>query len=113
VFATENWRGPRGQSRERQDTAVAEQAEAVWIRQLNLTEALAIDARNPVMLRQPLVDERVLGAQQLQRAAVVAQDVAEKQLGLAAEALANVVVEIREHQQVGCDLCLEIAALQP
>ena len=92
---------------------MAEQAEAVRIRQLDLTEALAVNPRNPVMLREPLVDERVVGAQQLQRAAVVAQDVAEKHLGLASKTLADVVIEVREHQQVGRDLRLEVAELQP
>src|SRR5262245_63659115 len=65
------------------------------------------------MLRQPLVDERVVGAQQLCRTAVVAQDVAKKHLGLAPEALTGVVIEVREDQQVGRDLRLEVAELQP
>ena len=65
------------------------------------------------MLREPLVQERVVGVQQLHRAAVVAQDVAEKHFGFAAEALADVVVEIREHQQVGRDLRLQVSELQP
>ena len=62
VHAAEYRRGPRGQSRERQDAAVAQQAEAVRIRQLDLAEALAVDTRNSVVLRQALVEERVVGA---------------------------------------------------
>src|SRR5262249_61594846 len=65
------------------------------------------------VLRQPLVDERVVRAQQFQRATIIAQNVAEQHLRLAAEALANVVVEVREHQQVGRDLRLEVAKLEP
>ena len=65
------------------------------------------------MLRQPFVDERVIGVQQFERAAVVAQDVAEQHFRLAPEAFADVVVEVREHQQVGRDLRLQVAELQP
>src|SRR5262249_5659740 len=43
----------------------------------------------------------------------VAQDVAEQHFGLAAEAFADVVVEIRERQQVGRDFRLDVAQLQP
>src|SRR5262249_42329335 len=47
------------------------------------------------------------------RATIIAQDVAEQHFRLAAEALADVVVEVREHQQVGRDLRLEVAELEP
>ncbi len=90
-----------------------EQAAPVRIGQLHLAEARAVDARDAVVLGQPLVHERVVGAQQLERAAVLAHDVAEEQLGLAAERLPDVVVEIREQQQVGRDLRLQVAQLQP
>ena len=92
---------------------MAEQAEPVRIGELHLAEARAVDAGDAVVPRQPLVDERVVGAQQLQRAAVLAQDVREEQLGFAAEGLADVVVEVREHQDVGLDLRFEVAQLQP
>src|SRR5262245_19535074 len=62
VCATEDRRRPRSQGRERQDAAVAEQPEPVRIRLLHLPEALAVDAGDSVMLRQSLVDERVVGA---------------------------------------------------
>src|SRR6185503_21275577 len=79
----------------------------------HLTEPRAVHTRNAVVPGQPFVDERVVGAQQLHRVAVLSQDVAEEQLRLAAERLAGVVVEVGEHQQVGRDLRLEIAQLQP
>src|SRR5215813_14740188 len=53
VCAAEDGGRPRSQGRERQDTAVAEQPEPVRIRLLHLPEALAVDAWNSVMLRQP------------------------------------------------------------
>src|SRR5688572_5944359 len=83
------------------------------IGQLHLTEPRAVDTWDAVVPGQAFVDERVVGAQQLHRAAVLSQDVAEEQLRLAAERLADVVVEVGEHQQVGRDLRLEIAQLQP
>src|SRR5262245_47412497 len=92
---------------------MSEKAEPVWIRQLHLAEALAIDVRNSVVLRQTFVDERVIRVHQFERAAVIAQDVGEQHLRLAAETLADVVVEVREHQQVRRYLCLEVAKLQP
>src|SRR5262245_32381237 len=67
VCAAEDRRRPSCQGRERQDAALTEQAEPVRIGQLNLAEAVAVDAGDSVMLRQLLVDERVVGAEQLRR----------------------------------------------
>ena len=59
-------------------------------------EVAALDVPDPVMDGQPLVQERVVGAQQIERAAILADDAFEEQLRLAAERLAQAVVEIRE-----------------
>jgi hypothetical protein len=48
------------------------------------------------VLRQPLVQERVVGAQQIERAAIFADDAVEEELGFAAERLAQAVIEVRE-----------------
>ena len=45
------------------------------------------------MLRQRFIDEGVIGVQQIDDAAVLAQDAFEQQFGFAAEALPKVVVE--------------------
>ena len=64
------------------------------------------------MAREPLVQERVVGAQQIERTAVVADDAVEEQLGLAPECLAQTVIEVRKdalhrHRRV------EVAQEQP
>jgi len=92
---------------------LAEQTAAVGINELHPPELRAVDAREAVVPGEPLVDEGVVRAQKLQSAAVFAQNISEEQLGLLAKSLADVVVEIGEHQQVGNDLCLQIAQLQP
>ena len=64
------------------------------------------------MLGQPLVDERVVGVQQIDHAAVFMHDAAEEQLGLLAHRLPQIVVEIRErsgHRAPG----LQRAQVQP
>src|SRR5207253_2406937 len=87
--------------------------EAVRIGQLDLAETLAVNTRNSVVLCQPLVEKRIVGGEQFHGAAVVTQDVAEQHLGFATESFADVVVEVRERQQVGRDLRFQIAKLQP
>ena len=64
------------------------------------------------MLRQPLVEERVVGIQQFHHAAILAHDVLEEQLGLALEALAQALVELGEDVRIGL-LLREIAQVEP
>ena len=61
-------------------------------------EAAAVDVRNAVVLGEPLVDEGVVGAQQIEHAAILAHDALEEQLGLPPEGLPQVVVEIGEQR---------------
>ena len=67
---------------------------------VDAAEAAAVDVRNAVVLREPLVEERVVGLQQVEHAAVLAQDALEEQLRLLPERLPQVVVEVREQPQV-------------
>ena len=46
-------------------------------------EPAAVDIRNLVVLREPLVEERVVGGEQLEDAAILAQLALEEELGLA------------------------------
>ena len=64
------------------------------------------------MLRQPLVDERVVGVQQVEHAAILAHDAVEEQLGLALEGLPQVVVEVGEDEQIGIPVA-QLAQEQP
>ena len=82
--------------RHRQDAALPQQAAAIRIGQRHLAELRAVDIRDAVVLRQALIEERVVRVQQIQHAAVFAQDVLEEQLGLLLEALAQAFVELGE-----------------
>ena len=91
---------------------MAEQPAARLIRDGHLAEVAAVDVGDPVVLRQPLVDERVVGRQELGDAAVLAHDVLEQELGLAPHRLPQVVVEIRELLDVR-PRALQVAQEQP
>ena len=75
-------------------------------------EMAAVDVRDAVVLREPLVHERVVGGQQVEHAAVFPDDALEEQLGLAAERLPQVVVEVRKLLRVR-RLVAQVAQLQP
>ena len=75
-------------------------------------EVTAVDVRNAVVLRQPFVDERVVGAQQIQHAAILAEDAVEEQLGFLPERLTEIVVEVRKQSHVRRDR-REVAQVQP
>ena len=66
------------------------------LRHRHATEVAAVHVRNPVVPRQALVDERVVGVQQVEDAAVLAHDALEEELRLRRNACAELVVEIRE-----------------
>ena len=53
------------------------------------------------MLRQPLVDERVVGRQQIEDTAILTKDAVEEQLGLSLERLPQLVVPVRIVDAVG------------
>ena len=91
---------------------MAQQAAPIRIGHRHAPEARAVDAGDAVVAREPLVDERVVGIEQIEREPVLADDAREEQLGFPAERLAHVVVEVREQQQVRRDL-VQIAQLQP
>ena len=79
---------------------------------LHAPELAAVDVGDAVMPRQPLVDERVVGIQQIHDAAVFAHDAVEEQRRLFLHRLAKVVVEIGERFQIRSG-ALEIAQVQP
>ncbi len=64
------------------------------------------------MLGEPLVHERVVGGQEIQRAVILAHDAVEEQLGFVAQALAQRVVEIGE-QHFRWGHGREVPQLQP
>ena len=52
------------------------------------------------MPRQPLIDERVVGGQQIQNIAVFMDDALKLQLGLAPHRLPQIIVEVREQIRI-------------
>ena len=72
----------------------------------------AVDARDAVVPRQAVVQERVVGRQQLQHAAVGAHLAVEEQLRFAPECFSEVVVERREERAVRGD-GLQVPEIQP
>ena len=73
---------------------MSEEPAAVVVGDLDAAEMRAADVRDAVVLREPLVDERVVRGQQIEHAAIFAEDAAGKELRFAAEALAQVLVEV-------------------
>src|SRR6187549_3853603 len=98
--------------RRQQHRALAEQAPAVGIRERDATEAIAPDIRNAVVQREPLVDERVVGGEQLENRAILSEDAVHEQFHFTAEGGAQAVVEVREDDRVRIDL-FECPHLQP
>ena len=90
---------------------MAEDAAAV-LRQRHAPERVAGDVRDAVVLGQPLVHERVVGRQQVEHAAVLADEAVEEQLGLALHRLRQRVVVLRIQQVVRDDL-VEVLQAQP
>jgi hypothetical protein len=64
------------------------------------------------MLREPLVDERVVRPQQIQHAPVFPQDALEEELGFPPEGVPQILVEVREQPHVRRDR-IEVAQVQP
>ena len=99
--------GVRG---ERQNAAVSQQPLPPAVRIRRFAELTPDHVRDSVVLRQPLVHERVVRGEQLPHRPVLADDVAEEQLGLAEHRRLELVVEIRVAAHVGIDL---VEVLQP
>jgi hypothetical protein len=64
------------------------------------------------MLGQAFVEERVVGAQEIEDAPILAKNAFDEELGLAAERPPEVLVEVREQTHVGCS-GVEIAQVEP
>src|SRR5690606_18421508 len=113
-FAAQRRRRAVRVRRRHQDAALAEEASArVELgAERHAAEVTAVDSRNPVMTREALVDERVVGGQQIQNAAVLVNDAREEELRLALEALPQSVVEIRELVRVRMDV-VEVPQVEP
>ncbi len=79
---------------------MAEQPATAIVGDRHAPEAIAVNPGDPVVPREPLVDEGVVGRQQVDDAAVLLHDAGEEQLGLAPQRLPQVVVEIGERRRI-------------
>ena len=73
-------------------------------RQLHPAELRALDPLDAVVLRQPLVHEAEVGVQEVEDAAILAEDRLEEQLALADHARPQIVVEAGELLGIGRDV---------
>ncbi len=105
IVAAQHRRGAVGIRRHHQDRALAQQAVAPGIGQGHAPELVAAHVRDAVVQRQALIDEGVIGRQQIQHAAVFAQDAVDEQLHLALESGAQAGVEVGIDERVGIDAC--------
>ena len=110
--ATQHRRGARRIGRNGQDARLREHAATLAIGEFHAAEGGAGHAVDSVVLREPLVQVRVLRVEELEDAAVLADDVLEEQHRLVAHREAQVVVEGGELLAIRSDR-LEGAELQP
>ena len=102
VLAAQHGRGACRVGSDRQDAALAEQPAAPAVRpKLDAAEVAALNVRDPVVLGEPLVDERVLGRQELEHAAAAAKHAVDEQLRLALERRAQRDVVVGKEKDVG------------
>src|SRR5207249_1784725 len=78
----------------------------------NAPEVAAVDIRNAVVTRQPFVDERVVGGEQLENVVVLPHLTVEEQFGFPPERFAQTVVEPREQLGIG-GVRRQIPEIQP
>ena len=80
---------------------MSQQAAAVAIgRQADSAKPTAVDMWNSVVMRQPFIQERIIGLQQIDRTAIFAENALDKQFRFAFCALSQVVIEVRKLTQV-------------
>ncbi len=96
-FAAQHRRRPIGIRRRRQQRALRQQPAAlIVVGQRDPPETAAVDPGNAVVPRQPFVDERVVGVQEIDDAAILADGAADKQLGFPLEGLQQAEVVVRD-----------------
>ena len=104
-LAADDRRGAVRKRRDGENRALAEQAAArAVVGQRHAAEVDALHVRDAVVLRQPLVDERVVGGQQVDGRPVFADDAVEEQLHLALEGQRQRVAVVGKEERIGHDV---------
>ena len=114
-FAAQHRAGPLRIRREREHRAHAEHAAAILVRQIHAPQFCARDVqiRQPVMLRERLVEVSVVRVQQRQQARILANHRREKFNRLPIHGLAQFGRELPKASGVGLHRGLEFAHAQP
>src|SRR5690606_29652020 len=98
--AAQHRRGAIAVRRAEQHGALAEQAEAARIVELDAAELRTEHAVDAVMPRESLVQERVLRGQQLEHAAILEEHALEEQLDLGLESASQRWIEHRKQVSI-------------
>src|SRR5437016_3605958 len=94
-YSTNHRRSPRRVRRGRQYAALPQQSPTFAVRsERHATEAAAVDVRNPVVLRQALVEKGIVRLEQIQHTAILAPNTIHKEFGLLAECLTKIVIKV-------------------
>ncbi len=91
---------------------MSEQAAARLVGQRHLAEMIAVDIGDAVVLREPLVDERVVGGQEVEQRPILPEHVFDEQPGLGMESLPQILVEVGKDIDVRCG-DVQFAECQP
>ena len=79
-----------------QHGALAEQAIAILVLEMDAAELRAVHRRDAVVFRQPFIEERIVGRQQLLHVLVFKQDAPQEEVDFGREILAQLGVEFGE-----------------
>ena len=94
-------RSPVGVRGDRENAALPQQSAAVRVGERHAAELRAVDIGDAVVLRQALVEKSVVGVQQVQHAAVLAQHAGKEQVRFLEERPAQGFIEFGEYIRIG------------
>src|SRR5208283_746861 len=83
-----------------QQTALPQQAAAIRIVQRHAPQLRSVNSGNAVVPRQALIQKRIIGAQQFERAAVLAENALKEQLSFRLEAGPQALVPFGEGRRI-------------
>ncbi len=103
-FAAQHRRRARGIGGHHENARLAQESAspAVFVER-HAPEPASVYVRDPIVPGEAFIDERVVGPQQIERAAILVQNALDEQLGFLAQRLSKVVVEIGKQPHVRRD----------
>ena len=67
---------------------------------INPTKAITVNAGNPIVFSQPLVDKGIVRSEEVKNALVLFQQALKEKLSLHFKGSSEIFIELREHQRV-------------